>query len=137
MKKNIFILLLCLLGGVFVFMLSGSNMEKITVVDINETERYSIKPYHEALQLECAHCHTEANQEDYTELEDEQCLQCHKSKNYLAQRLSFMDKDKTNPHDSYHDGQTLSCYECHKSHEKSTNMCADCHNIDTWMKKIQ
>lgn len=118
--------------------------EKITATEttsedteeINDGE-YQIKSYHQALQLECKHCHGDGPKEEYEELEDESCLSCHKTKDLLADRLKFMDEFETNPHNSVHDGTSLNCYECHSSHEPSNNMCADCHNIKTWMKELE
>lgn len=131
------ILLLLLMGGVILLVLNASQ-DKTYVVDVNSTtKKYPIKSYHKAIQLECKNCHGDMPKEDYEELEDEQCISCHKSKEYLAKRLSFMEKDETSPHNSYHDGTNLSCYECHRSHEESINMCADCHNVETWMKPIK
>lgn len=132
---NMPILLLLLMGGVILLVLNA-NEPKTYVTDVNNS-KYPIKSYHQELQLDCKNCHGEGPEEDYEELEDEQCLSCHKSKEYLAERISFMEKDQTSPHNSYHDGTTLSCYECHRSHEKSVNMCADCHNVETWMKPIK
>lgn len=103
----------------------------------NGDGNYKIKSYHQKLQLECKHCHGDGPKEEYEELEDESCLSCHKTKDLLADRLQFMDEFETNPHNSVHDGKSLSCYECHMSHEPSVNMCADCHNITTWMKELE
>ncbi len=99
--------------------------------------KYPIKSYHQKILLECWHCHGDGDKENYEDVEEDICIACHKSKDYLSDRLKFMDKDDTNPHNSIHDGKSLECYECHSSHKKSVNLCAQCHNIKFWMKEME
>lgn len=100
-----------------------------------EVQKYEIKPYHKALSLKCEHCHETSEPKAGERLGDKVCLDCHKSKEFLATRLEYL--GKKNPHNSIHDGTNLSCYVCHSSHKPSQNMCKDCHNTKTWMKEIQ
>lgn len=101
-------------------------------------EKFPLKPHHAKLSFRCTDCHEGQgdNPEDYKEIGDKGCLACHKSKEYVAKRLKFMDAIHTNPHNSVHDGTRLSCDECHFEHKKSDNMCASCHSNDVkiWMK---
>jgi hypothetical protein len=104
--------------------------------------KYPLKSHHADLSLECVYCH-EGQGKDPSKFEDPDetaCLSCHKSKDYLAQRLAFMDTIKANPHNSVHDGKNLYCDECHHEHEPSENMCAQCHEkeikTNIWMRKV-
>lgn len=115
--------------------------ESMITVTPEQKEKYPLKSVHAGLSLECVFCH--ANQGDDPEhfeaAEEESCLSCHKTKVYLAERLSFMDTHKANPHNSVHDGPNLYCDECHREHEPSVNMCAECHEKEiennVWMKE--
>lgn len=55
--------------------------------------------------------------------DDDICLQCHISKDFVAQSTDFLAK---NPHDS-HNGQ-LSCKTCHVSHGQQIDYCSQCHD---------
>lgn len=132
------------LGVFFIFgviYLFGGNKD-ITPEQLKITpelkKEFPIKSHHENLSFECIHCH--AGQGDdpkkYETPGDEGCLSCHKDKQYLANRLKFMDVLHVNPHNSIHDGPNLFCDECHNEHKPSENMCAECHehDIKIWMK---
>jgi nitrate/TMAO reductase-like tetraheme cytochrome c subunit len=54
---------------------------------------------------------------------DDICLQCHISKEYVAQTTDFLAK---NPHNS-HNGM-LSCKTCHVSHGQQIDYCSQCHD---------
>ena len=103
-------------------------------------EKYPIKPHHEKLSLDCIHCHEDQGDdpENFEFIGDKGCLSCHGSKDKIAKRTHYMDLFETNPHNSYHDGPTLSCDECHQEHQPSINMCMDCHEkeVPNWMKKV-
>ena len=55
--------------------------------------------------------------------EDDICLQCHISKEYVAQSTDFLAR---NPHNS-HNGM-LSCKTCHVSHGQQIDYCSQCHD---------
>ena len=101
-------------------------------------EKFPIKPHHAKLSFKCTDCHEGQGDdpENFKAIEDKGCLSCHKTKQYLADRLKFMDALHTNPHNSIHDGPKLYCDECHFEHKKSDNMCLSCHSNDVkiWMK---
>ena len=98
--------------------------------------QYTLKPHHKALKFECVMCHQGNDPEKFEPLETEDCLACHGTAKKVADRLQFMDINHTNPHNSFHDGYSLDCYECHAEHEPSSNLCADCHKTTTWMGKV-
>lgn len=100
-------------------------------------QEYPIKPHHRALKFDCVMCHSEATPDDYEPLETEQCLDCHGSSQKVANRLKFMDVNHTNPHNSFHDGLDLDCYECHAEHEPSVNLCTRCHEVGNWMSTVK
>lgn len=140
---SIFLLLLTFLwASDNVVIPDGNNVNEVQV--INETpelkKKYSIKSHHQQLVLNCIHCHKGQgnNPEQFEAIGDEGCLSCHGSKKKMALRTGYMDMFHTNPHNSYHDGPTLSCDECHKEHEPSQNRCVECHDkeVPTWMKKV-
>lgn len=95
----------------------------------------AIKPHHKEVQMDCRDCHGNVSKENYKSVETLTCLQCHSSKEKLADRLKFL--GKKNPHNSIHDGQNLNCYSCHNEHKPSYNMCTDCHNTSKWMREIK
>ena len=55
--------------------------------------------------------------------DDDMCLQCHISKEWVAQSTDFLAK---NPHNS-HNGM-LSCKTCHVSHGDQIDYCSQCHD---------
>jgi Zn finger protein HypA/HybF involved in hydrogenase expression len=135
------------LVGVFLFFnamyLIGSEVSKTppaqeVAVSAELQEKFPLKNHHAKLSLKCADCHEGQGDEpeNFQMIGDEGCLSCHKSKQYLADRLKFMDVLHVNPHNSIHDGQRLYCDECHFEHQKSENMCLSCHSNDVkiWMK---
>ena len=54
-----------------------------------------------------------------------QCNTCHQSLDAVAKQTSKLDP---NPHYNHLVG--LDCAECHRGHQQSVNMCAQCHNIE-------
>lgn len=115
--------------------------EKMVTVTPEQKQKYPLKKVHASLSLECVFCHKNQGDdpEHFEAVEEEACLSCHKTKVYLAKRLSFMDVHKANPHNSVHDGPNLYCDECHREHEPSVNMCSECHQKEIenkiWMKE--
>lgn len=57
------------------------------------------------------------------EFDDEMCLECHISYEYLANQTDFLVK---NPHLSH--WGTLSCSNCHISHGEQIDLCGECHD---------
>ena len=117
------------------------KQETKIVVTKEMEKKYPLKPIHGSLVLECVFCHEGQgnNAEDFEAPEETACLSCHKSKEYLAKRLNFMDSLKANPHNSVHDGPNLYCDECHREHKPSVNMCIECHEKEVktnmWMRQ--
>lgn len=103
-------------------------------------KKYPIKPHHQKISLRCTDCHENQGNdpEKFEFIDDEGCLSCHGSKEKIAKRTGYKDLFHTNPHNSYHDGPTLNCDECHHVHEPSVNMCIECHEkeVPKWMKKV-
>lgn len=117
---------------------SDKELAHDKIRQIQELEkRFPIKPHHKKLLFNCEACHEDqgADPLKYKNIGDKGCLSCHKSKEYLADRLKFMDLLKANPHNSIHDGPNLYCDECHMEHKKSINMCSECHEneVPLWM----
>ncbi|MBR9787010.1 MAG: cytochrome c3 family protein [Vibrionaceae bacterium] len=132
MKKSLLLRLIAFVSLLFAFSAyaeQDSNWNQLA-------EEYPLKPHHKALKFDCVMCHEGNNPDEFEPLETENCLSCHGSTQKLADRLGFMDKHHTNPHNSFHDGLDLDCYECHAEHEPSTNLCSDCHTTTSWMDKV-
>ncbi|ATB69349.1 cytochrome c3 family protein [Sulfurospirillum diekertiae] len=135
---------LCVLGFFFIFSVmslfgvdTNTSSPKINMTPELKKE-FPIKAHHEKLSLSCTDCH-EGQGDDPKDLKligDKGCLSCHKTKQFLADRLKFMDALHTNPHNSIHDGPKLYCDECHNEHKPSENMCLSCHSNDVkiWMR---
>ncbi|MFT7005065.1 MAG: hypothetical protein ACJAWW_002434 [Sulfurimonas sp.] len=121
--------------------LSSAEESTKVVVTLEQAKKYSMKTEHAKLSLECVFCHVDQGEDasNFEAPEEDACLSCHKSKQYLAERLSFMDTHKANPHNSIHDGPNLYCDECHREHKPSVNMCSECHEKEIknnlWMKE--
>lgn len=62
------------------------------------------------------------------------CLKCHNWKEVQQKTASLSTKANENPHNSEHGGQR-ECSQCHKVHEKSTNLCTKCHTV-SWENKL-
>ncbi|TLP36914.1 cytochrome c3 family protein [Arcobacter arenosus] len=124
-----------------ILLYGGANQappEKKVVVSEEVKKEFPVKSHHAELSFECVFCH-EGQGDDPKQFSapgDDGCLSCHKTKEFLAKRLEFMDKLHVNPHNSIHDGPVLFCDECHMEHEPSRNMCIECHehDIKLWMK---
>lgn len=120
---------------------SETKKEEIKITPELE-QKFPVKAAHAKLSLSCVFCHEQQGNdpEEWESVEEDTCLTCHKSKEYLADRLAFMDTLKANPHNSIHDGPNLSCDECHNEHIPSENMCAECHEKEIkeniWMRKM-
>lgn len=136
----IFLLMILTEGDNHAFLLKEDKSIAIKVTP-EQKDKYHLKKTHAGLSLECIFCHAEQgnNPEKFEAPEETVCLECHKSKQYLADRLAFMDTLKANPHNSVHDGPNLYCDECHREHEPSVNMCSECHlkeiKNNVWMRK--
>ncbi|WP_332444433.1 cytochrome c3 family protein [Wolinella succinogenes] len=96
-------------------------------------EKYPIVNKHEKLNFECATCHGEGAKSEYKKLSTQECLECHKSYQRLAERTDHLGYDD-NIHASPHYPE-MDCNLCHASHKPSINYCVMCHSQDS-MKKI-
>lgn len=138
-NKDVFVIGTLLIFSVLL-LFGGANQappEEIVITQDIKNE-FPIKAHHEELSFKCIFCHEGQGDEpkEFFAPGDEACLSCHKSKEFMAKRLKFMDKLHVNPHNSIHDGPILFCDECHLEHQPSTNMCIECHenDIKIWMK---
>lgn len=116
------------------------TMTEVINVSPEIAKKYPAKPHHQKLSFSCVNCHKGqgSDPEKLEAIRDEGCLSCHGSKIKIAARTGYMDLFHTNPHNSYHDGPTLACDECHKEHEPSQSRCLECHEkeVPNWMKKV-
>ena len=139
-KKTLFALGFFLIFSVITSLIGSEATPpaKKMVISPELKEKFPLTPHHAKLSFKCIDCHEGQgdNPEEYKAIDDKGCVSCHKSKEYVADRLKFMDALRTNPHNSVHDGTRLNCDECHYEHKKSDNMCLSCHSNDVkiWMK---
>lgn len=83
---------------------------------------------HVARGVACASCHGKETPKAVCKSFNRavpQCNTCHLSLDAVAKQTSKLDP---NPHYNHLVG--LDCAECHRGHQQSVNMCAQCHNIE-------
>ena len=80
---------------------------------------------HVARGVACASCHGKETPKAGAKVSTAQCNTCHQSLDVVAKQTSKLDP---NPHYNHLVG--LDCAECHRGHQQSVNMCAQCHNIE-------
>jgi len=85
--------------------------------------RLPLSHLHQLSGVACQDCHQDSQKPQA--LNTENCLACHQSPEKLAQAT---DKMEHNPHNSPHYGTTVDCNLCHHLHQKSENMCSQCHD---------
>lgn len=73
--------------------------------------------------ISCKECHSNPN--GVKALSTDDCLDCHDSREKMAEATSDLDP---NPHNSPHYGTSLDCELCHKQHGRSENFCSQCHD---------
>lgn len=77
---------------------------------------------HASKGVACKDCH--ANVRKPAPVAMNKCVTCHEPK-ALAQKTA--NTKPTNPHLSRHYGLEADCNDCHKQHQPSVSLCADCH----------
>ncbi len=82
----------------------------------------TLRGKHAAMNLACDVCHGQVKPREIPE--EEVCLKCHGSRNAIAAKTATR---KPNPHYGHDD--SVSCMDCHKSHEPSVLTCDQCHQF--------
>ena len=85
--------------------------------------KLSLSHLHQLSGVGCKDCHQDPQKAQALATKD--CLACHQSPEKLAQATAKMEY---NPHNSPHYGTTVDCNLCHHLHQKSENMCSQCHD---------
>ncbi|GGP36329.1 hypothetical protein GCM10009347_00060 [Shewanella algicola] len=100
----------------------------ITCIDCHEQDDETRKMEAEA------YANGEYDDPMYTrEFENDFCLRCHEDYEVLAEKTKHLEEEwGINPHESHLDPE---CYQCHKSHQSSTVVCAECH-MGEWDKRM-
>ncbi|QIZ78682.1 cytochrome c3 family protein [Ferrimonas lipolytica] len=83
--------------------------------------KISLAHSHTLNGLSCNDCHQ--TEGDYPS--NEQCFECHESYQKIAEQTAFL--GHMNPHDSPHYQDTQTCDTCHYVHDKSEDLCLECH----------
>lgn len=78
--------------------------------------------------LECSACHGKAALVEGAFVDSKTCIACHGDNAKVAERVAAKKKLKTDPHLNH--VVNVPCTDCHKGHQPSRNMCADCHMIE-------
>lgn len=108
------------------------------------------KPHHLKAGLTCASCHGKGDVRRYKPVATATCLGCHGDRAVLIKRTAHVNKTvqetspvtgrietvtkDLNPHSGHHDRGRLDCFECHREHKVSRILCAQCHDVERWMK---
>ena len=77
---------------------------------------------HATKGVDCSGCHVNVRKPAPVAMN--KCVTCHEPK-ALAQKTAST--KPTNPHLSRHYGTEADCNDCHKQHQPSVSLCADCH----------
>ena len=137
-------------GGTYLIHLSNTSPEFCAtchIMDRNVTSFLTsndLDNLHHQANLECKDCHDYPVSAEITSgikfllgnytvdengdllqvtYDDDMCLQCHISKEFVAESTDFLEK---NPHNS-HNGM-MSCKTCHVSHGAQIDYCSQCHD---------
>jgi len=87
----------------------------------------TVKDYHKKIHqngTSCQLCHS--GEAPTSPPDDSNCVRCHGTPSKMAEVTSGLER---NPHSSPHYGEYVPCSTCHKEHEPSTLLCADCHTF--------
>jgi len=87
--------------------------------------KMSLSHTHNLAGVACADCHGPG--EPSAPVVKDQCLACHGSGPEVA---GLTAEQKPNPHDSPHYGPDQDCDLCHHLHQKSENLCNQCHEFN-------
>lgn len=159
-KQKLFLPLLALFT---LFMNGGAAFTAVSSASCGD-KCHIIKPYaesadnpqmlaglHKAAEIGCTDCHEyteetlkeeeelyvkgEYDDPPYTrEYENDFCFRCHGSYPEIRDMTKeFAEKWGRNPHES-HMGE-IGCYECHKAHQASKFVCAECHHAN-WQERL-
>lgn len=89
--------------------------------------RKTLKDYHYKVHQNgnsCQLCHT--GEAPTSPPDDANCIRCHGTPEQVAKLTENLER---NPHNSPHYGYYVPCTTCHKEHQESKVLCADCHTF--------
>jgi hypothetical protein len=109
------------------------------------------KPHHTKAGITCVMCHDTRDVRRYEPVGTAKCSTCHdraalikktervnksvREKNPVTGQFEIVVKD-LNPHSGHHDRGRLDCFECHREHKPPKNLCAQCHDVERWMRQV-
>lgn len=134
MKKIIISICIMVLAGVSVFAASNGSVAPTEKELAKLSKSYKLKETHK--DLACGDCHGEVSLDKYYLINSDTCLNCHGSREDVAELTKHLDDKDVNPHRSFHSGVATECYECHREHKPSRNYCGNCHDTDIWMDPV-
>ncbi|WP_419783708.1 cytochrome c3 family protein [Maridesulfovibrio sp.] len=103
---------------------AGAQLAEATRMMLGEKP---LKDYHKKIHQDgtnCELCHS--GQAPTSPPDDTNCIRCHGTPEQMAQVTSKLER---NPHDAPHYGTYMPCTTCHKEHQPSKVLCADCHSF--------
>lgn len=106
------------------WVLSGVLAVSTLAMTATATAGGNLADRHAQRGTDCVACHNTKAPKAGAVVKQETCLKCHGSLDQVAQRTKKLDP---NPHYNHLVG--LDCLECHRGHQKSVNMCGECHNL--------
>ena len=132
--KKLLIPVIIMFASVAAFAASGKSTATTEKDLAKIAKNYKLKETHKGLA--CGDCHDKASLEMYYLISSDNCLNCHGSREDVAELTKDLDAKDVNPHRSFHSGTKTECYECHREHKSSRNYCGNCHDTDIWMKPV-
>lgn len=92
--------------------------------DSNLREKMTLSHIHNLAGISCAECHK--SEKSAGPVSKDQCLDCHGPSQKVAELTAAKSH---NPHNSPHYGPDVDCVLCHHLHQKSENLCNECHQF--------
>ncbi len=87
----------------------------------------TLKDYHKKIHQNgnnCQLCHS--GEAPTAPPDDANCIRCHGTPQQMAKVTAKLER---NPHNAPHYGTYVPCTTCHKEHQPSKVLCADCHSF--------
>lgn len=81
---------------------------------------------HVTKNINCTACHESQTPAPGAQVTSGKCIQCHGTLENIAVKTK---NKKLDPDPHYNHLVNTDCQECHKGHGQSTNVCANCHNL--------
>ena len=105
--------------------LSRQEMELLKQTMASWSDSPYLDSLHARQNVTCAGCHAKRLPTGEDTVENDRCLSCHDSYEKLAEKTTYAQFPKRNPHQSHL--VALDCTKCHMAHRESKVYCLQCH----------